>query len=110
MGHWEGDHTLVVETTGLQESTWLNTVGYPHSADAHIEERYTRVDHIHLETTVTVDDPKIYTKPFVLSKNAYRWVRDQEAEEQFCVPSEMMRYMSLISDPAFGVTDNTKSK
>ena len=99
-----------METTGLQESTWLNTVGYPHSADAHIEERYTRVDHIHLETTVTVDDPKIYTKPFVLSKNAYRWVRDQEAEEQFCVPSEMMRYMSLISDPAFGVTDNTKSK
>jgi hypothetical protein len=110
VGHWDGDHTLVVETTGLQESTWLNTAGYPHSAEAHIEERYTRVDHNHLEMTVTVDDPKVYTKPFVLSKNAYRWVPDQEAEEQFCVPSEMMRYMSLISDPAFGVTDNAKSK
>ena len=66
------------------------------------EERYTRVDHNHLTSVVTVDDPKIYTKPFTLSKNEYRWIPDQEAEEQMCVPSEMIQYMNLISKPAFG--------
>jgi hypothetical protein len=50
-----------------------------------------------------VDDPKVFTKPFVVSKNDYRWVPDQEAEEQMCVPSEMINYMKTISDPAFGV-------
>jgi hypothetical protein len=50
---------------------------------------------------VTVDDPKIFTKPFTLSKNEYRWIPDQEAEEQMCVPSEMIQYMNLISKPAF---------
>jgi hypothetical protein len=59
------------------------------------------VDHNHLTSVVTVDDPKIYTKPFILSKNEYRWIPDQEAEEQFCVPSEMIQYMNLISKPAF---------
>ena len=105
--HWDGDHTLVIDTVGLSPDTWLDKAGHPHSVDAHIEERYTRVDHNHLQMVVNVDDPKVYTKPFVLSKNEYQWVPDQEAEEQMCVPSEMIRYMNLISDPAFGNT-NTK--
>jgi len=99
-----------VDTTGLNDTTWLNTQGYPHSAGAHLQERYTRVDHNHLQMTVTVDDPTIYTKPFVLSKNEYRWIPDQEAEEQFCVPSQMIRYMSIISNPAFGVAEDAKGK
>jgi hypothetical protein len=63
----------------------------------------TRVDHNHMQMVVAVDDPKIYTKPFILSKNEYRWIPDQEAEEQMCVPSEMINYMNLISKPASGV-------
>jgi hypothetical protein len=59
---------------------------------------------------VTVDDPTIYTKPFELSKNEYRWIPDQEAEEQICVPSEMIQYMTIISRPSFGVAEETKSK
>jgi hypothetical protein len=107
IGRWEDDHTLVINTVGLNPDTWLDKAGHPHSVDAKITERYTRVDHNHMQMVVTVDDPTVYTKPFVLSKNEYRWIPDQEAEEQFCVPSEMIRYMSLISDPAFGNT-NTK--
>jgi hypothetical protein len=57
-----------------------------------------------MQMVVTVDDPKIYTKPFILSKNEYRWIPDQEAEEQMCVPSEMINYMNLISKPASGVS------
>jgi hypothetical protein len=111
VGHWEGDNTLVIDTVGLNDTTWLDKAGHPHSVDAHIQERYTRLDHNHVQAVITVDDPKIYTKsPFVLSKNEYRWIPDQEAEEQMCVPSEMINYMKLISDPAFGVGDSAKSK
>jgi hypothetical protein len=111
VGHWEGDNTLVIDTVGLNDTTWLDKAGHPHSVDAHVQERYTRIDHNHMQAVVTVDDPKIFTKsPFVLSKNEYRWIPDQEAEEQMCVPSEMINYMKLISDPAFGVGDSAKSK
>lgn len=50
-----------------------------------------------MQMTVTVDDPTIYMKPFALSKNEYRWIPDQEEEEQICVPSEMLHYMDLVS-------------
>ena len=102
VGHWDGDHALVIDAVGTGDQSWLDKAGHPHSVDAHIQERYERVDHNHLMMTVTVDDPKIYTKPFVLSKNEYRWIPDQEAEEQMCVPSEMIQYMNLISKPSFG--------
>jgi hypothetical protein len=103
-GHWDGDYTLVIDTVGLNDQSWLDKAGHPHSVDARVQERYTRVDHNHIQMTVTVDDPKIFTKPFELSKNEYRWIPDQEAEEQICVPSEMIRYMNLISKPAFGTS------
>ena len=109
-GHWEGDNILVVDTVGLNDATWLDKAGHPHSVDAHVQERYTRIDHNHMQAVITVEDPKVYTKPFVLSRNEYRWIPDQEAEEQMCVPSEMINYMKLISDPAFGVGDSAKSK
>jgi len=110
IGRWEGDNTLVINTVGVNDSTWLDKAGHPHSVEAKIEERYTRVDHNHLQMVVTVDDPKVFTKPFVLSKNEYRWIPDQEAEEQMCVPSEMINYMKTISDPAFGVSTGDATK
>jgi len=108
IAHWDGDHTLVIDTVGLSDATWLDKAGHPHSVNAKLQERYERKDHNHMFSTITVDDPEIYTKPFVLAKNEYRWVPDQEAEEQLCVPSEMINYMSLISDPAFGVKKGAK--
>jgi len=108
VGHWEGDNTLVINTVGVNDATWLDKAGHPHSLEAKVEERYTRVDHNHIQFAVTVDDPKIFTKPFVLSRNEYRWIPDQEAEEQLCVPSEMINYMKLISDPAFGTKNSAK--
>jgi hypothetical protein len=101
-GRWEGDHTLVIDTVGLNPDTWVDKAGYAHSVDMHVEERYERIDHNHLMATITVSDPKIFTKnPFVLARNEYRWIPDQEAEEQLCVPSEMIRYMKIIANPSF---------
>ena len=102
-GHWDGDHTLVIDTVGSNANSWLDKAGHVHSVDAHIQERYNRIDHNHMMSTVTFDDPTIYTKPFVLAKNEYRWIPDQEADEQMCVPSEMINYMKIIADPSFGI-------
>jgi len=100
VGHWEGDNTLVIDTVGSDDRTWVDPRGYPHSVEARVEERYTRVDHNHLEMTVTLDDPKTYTKPFVLGTASFRWVPTQEMEEQMCVASESINYVNTISIPA----------
>jgi hypothetical protein len=110
VGHWDGDYTLVIDTVGSSDESWLDTAGHPHSVDIHVEERYARPDHNHLQMTVTVDDPKIFTKPFVLSTATYRWIPDQDTEEQICVPSEGINYTNIISNPAFGVAADTSEK
>ena len=61
IGHWDGD-TLVVDTIGLNDKTWLDTAGHPHSDALHLVERIRRMDRDTLENTLTFDDPKTYTK------------------------------------------------
>jgi hypothetical protein len=100
VGHWDGDYTLVVETAGTDDRSWIDRRGYPHSVDMRAVERYTRVDHNTLELTLTIDDPKIYTKPFVAATNRFKWIPNQEDEEQMCVPSEAIEYMKVIGVPA----------
>ncbi len=63
IGHWEGT-TLVVDTVGLTDKSWLDTAGHPHSDALHVVERIRRVDHDTLENTLTFDDPKTYTRPW----------------------------------------------
>jgi hypothetical protein len=100
VGHWDGDHTLVVETTGMTASSWVDRRGYPHSVNAHVEERYERPDHNNINLTVTLDDPKMYTKPWVISTNHFKWIPDQQADEQLCVPSEAILYLNNVALPA----------
>jgi hypothetical protein len=63
VGRWEGD-TLVVDTIGFNGYTRLDTVGHPHSDALHVVQTFTRTDAGHLAYTVTIDDPKTYTKPW----------------------------------------------
>jgi hypothetical protein len=63
IGRWDRD-TLVVDTIGLNDKTWIDSIGYPHSEALHIVERYRRVKHDELDLTFTFDDPKAYTKPW----------------------------------------------
>lgn len=102
VGHWENDNTLVVETTGLDDRTWINELGYPHSVDAHVRESFVRTDHNDLQLTLTIDDPKLYTKPFSLGTEYFRWVPNQLLEERMCVPSEVIEYLKAVGDPAGG--------
>jgi hypothetical protein len=61
IGKWEGD-TLVVDTVGFNDKTWLDNDGHPHSEDLHVVERIRRMNHDTLTIDTTIDDPKAYTK------------------------------------------------
>lgn len=63
IGHWEGD-TLVVETVGQNDITWLDQTGIPHSTEMKVTERIRRPDFGHLEIEHTIEDPKTFSKPW----------------------------------------------
>jgi hypothetical protein len=100
VGHWESDHTLVVDTTGLDDRTWLDRDGHPHSVKAQVQERFTRTDHNDLELAITVDDPTIYAKPFSLGTVYLKWIPNQIFDEKLCIPSETIEYLKAVGDPA----------
>src|SRR6266550_280553 len=81
IGHWEGD-TLVVESNGYNDRTWL-LMGYPHSEALRMTERIRRTDFGHLEIAVTFDDPKAYNKPWTFRLSA-RFAADTEPMEAVC--------------------------
>jgi len=62
IGKWEGD-TLVVDSTGFNDKTWLDVAGHPHSESLHIVERMRRADHDTLMIDISIDDPQAYTAP-----------------------------------------------
>ena len=66
VGKWDGN-ALVVETIGLNDQTWLDDGGHPHSEALHVTERFTRRDFGHMEIRITIDDPKAYTKPWTVT-------------------------------------------
>jgi hypothetical protein len=80
IGHWDGD-TLVVESTGYNDRTWLDR-GYPHTENLHKVERFHRSDFGHLDVEVTLSDPKIYTKPWT-----------QKVEGLFTADTDMIEYV-----------------
>ena len=100
-GKWADNTTFVVETNGTDERTWLDNAGRPHSDALRVEERFHRVDHDHMELTVTIDDPKFYTKPWLaLDKQPFKLQPpDFTMSETRCSPSEMANYDSLVSAP-----------
>jgi len=81
VGRWEGD-TLVVQTNGYNDRTWL-IGGYPHTEALRVTERFRRTDFGHLEIAVTFDDPKAYNKAWTLPVNAHL-AADTEMMEAVC--------------------------
>ncbi len=66
MAGWEGD-TLVIDSIGFNDKTWIDRAGLPHSDQLHVIERVTRPEHDKLRVDITVDDPKTYTRVVRLS-------------------------------------------
>ena len=67
VGHWEGD-TLVIDVTGFNDKTALDTVGHPHSDQLHLIEKFRRSGPTTIAYEVTVDDPKTFVAPWTQSR------------------------------------------
>jgi hypothetical protein len=65
-GRWEGD-TLVVDVTDFNDETWFDRAGNFHSADLHVIERYTALDADHIGYEATIEDAKVFTRPWKMS-------------------------------------------
>ena len=104
VGKWEDDYTFVVQSAGMDERTWIDRAGRPHSSDLRVEERFHRVDLNHLELTVIINDLKIYTKPWVaLDKLRFNLEPPNfDVREMMCSPSELAEYDKLMGKPASG--------
>lgn len=70
-GHWEGD-TLVVDNADFNDRTWLDRAGDFHSDELHVVERYTLADADHINYSVTIEDPKVFTRPWTIDMILYR--------------------------------------
>ena len=70
-GRWEGD-TLVVDVTNFNDQTWFDRAGNFHSEALHVIERYTPVDSNHITYQATIEDPKVFTRPWTVSMPLYR--------------------------------------
>jgi hypothetical protein len=82
VGHWE-DETLVVESAGFNDRTWLDRAGHPHSEKLRVNERFRRVDFGHMQYQITFDDPETLTKPLTFSL-AVNYRADTDMLENVC--------------------------
>ena len=85
-GHWEGD-TLFVDVTSFNENTWFDRAGNYHSDELHVVERYTPISPYHIMYEATIEDPKVFTRPWKVRFPLYRRVEDNVQLVEFnCVP------------------------
>ena len=100
VGRWEGD-TLVIDVTDQVEDTWFDRAGNFHSDALHVVERYTPVNPNTLSYEVTIEDPKVFTRPWKMSMLLYRKLeKDAQLMEYKCVEfAEELMYGHLRKKP-----------
>lgn len=94
VGRWEGD-TLVVDSVGFTDSTWLDPFGHPHSEQLRVIERIRRVDPDTLAIEFTFDDPVAYTRP-VISQHTFKRAPDSTMTEVMITISDELRYRERV--------------
>src|SRR3984885_7689008 len=98
VGHWDGD-TLVVESSGFNDRTWLDHDGHPHTDALRTTERYRRRDFGNLDVDVTFSDPGVYNRPWTVSVRA-ELAADTELLEWVCTEegSRLEHWVGKASD------------
>jgi hypothetical protein len=100
VAHWDGD-TLVVDSNGFDERSWLDADGHPHSDQMTLQERYRKTDANTIEWTMKLTDPKAYTQPWVgETKTLTRASAKTEIREDLCVTSDEQTYLDQMRTPA----------
>jgi hypothetical protein len=95
VGKYDGD-TLVIDTIGFNDKTWLDHLGHPHSDALHLIERFRRLDHDTLQLQITVDDPKAYTQTFTGTKTFK--LSSSPLGEGICSMSESQEFQKRVID------------
>ena len=100
VGRWEGE-TLVIDVTDIEEQTWFDRAGNFHSDALHVVERYTPTDANTLNYEVTIEDPKVFTRPWKMSMPLYRHQeKNAQLMEYKCVEFvEELMYGHLRKQP-----------
>jgi hypothetical protein len=89
IGKFEGD-TLVVDTVGFNDKTWLDPMGLPHSDALHVIEHIRRVDHDTLVDDYTIEDPKAYSKSWTAQK-IFKLKPDWRIQEYVCAEDNKVK-------------------
>ena len=97
IGSWDGD-TLVVDVTAQNDKTWFDRTGNFHSDALHVVERYTPLSQYHLMYEATIEDPKVFTRPWKIRMPLYRRMEPNIQSLEFkCVEfSEEFVYGHLV--------------
>jgi hypothetical protein len=100
VGRWDGD-TFVIDVTGFNDQSWFDRSGNFHSEALHVVERYTLTDRDHIQYEATIEDPKVFTRPWKISMPLYRHVNSNARLQQFkCVEFvEELMYGHLRKTP-----------
>ena len=100
VGRWEGD-TLVIDVTSLHEDTWFDRAGNFHSDALHVVERYTPLGPDTLSYEATIEDPKVFTRPWKMSMPLYRRLEKNARLLEFkCVEfAEPYMYGAISNNP-----------
>jgi hypothetical protein len=99
-GRWEGD-TLILDVTSFNDQSWFDRAGNFHSDALHVVERYTPITPYHIAYEATIEDSKVFTRPWKISMPLYRVV-DKNAQllEFKCVElTEKLLYGDLVKEP-----------
>ena len=91
IGRWEGD-TLVITTTGFNDRGWLDSAGHPQTESLRLTERLHRRDFGHMDFEMTIDDPKVFTRPFTI-KAQRQLAADTDIFEDVCENERDQRHM-----------------
>jgi len=86
VGRWDGN-TLVIESSGFNDTGWIDARGTPHSEGMRVEERFRRRDFGHIDLTITLTDPAIFTKPITFSV-VLDLMPDTDVFEHYCLENE----------------------
>jgi len=99
VGKWDGD-TLVVDTVGLNDKSWLDGAGRPHSEALHVVERFRRAGADTLQITLTIEDSKAYTKTWAAAPRIFKLKTGYELAEDYCVAADSLGARKAASPSA----------
>ena len=100
IGWYENGDTLVVDSIGFNDKTWLDQLGHPHTEQLHYIERYRRVNPGTLELEVTIDDPGAYTRPFTTKRTFKMAMTPFMQDPWVCSVRENNEHKANLAAPA----------